>query len=382
MGSFFFPARLRLPFLLLAHEGVFGGLITSPILTRYSAIHRSAIVCNCDPRERYYSRENRPNVPDDYSAQQLTTNRIRECAVANKVELMRIIRSGECFSRSGKRRMDSIVDQLVVACPLADPASSTLLDGKWVKQGVIGRQTHIVDINTPIVLEGKREPTIMTYNWLLSGFLAVSRRLAVRDIKGDTVNFISRGARVSICGSLNFKLPRRPGAGISKMRILYLDSDLQVLAMDRNGEEAPPEVFVKPKGFNEQVELRARKNANSRSVLLHMMQSVLRFIANPFKTRSPFRFRDRAAGVFLDAADDVSSVSKALKSGGSQRSGPGGTGSGGGLIGEIDSLASSDSPWATEEDMLQQLSMDGVESSFVVGDLLNGKVTRKLKGGS
>ena len=90
---------------LARRERLTSHVTKGPIITIPSATY--------DPRERYYTPENRPNVPEDYSAQQLTLNRIRECAVANKVELMRILRSGECFSRAGKKRMDGLVGQLV-----------------------------------------------------------------------------------------------------------------------------------------------------------------------------------------------------------------------------------------------------------------------------
>jgi hypothetical protein len=361
---------------LARRERLTSHVTKGPIITIPSATY--------DPRERYYTPENRPNVPEDYSAQQLTLNRIRECAVANKVELMRILRSGECFSRAGKKRMDGLVGQLVVASPLADPAISTVLDGKWVKQGVIGRQTHMVDINTPEVVDGEREATIMTYNWLLSGLLAVSRRHDVKEVNGDTVILDPRAARVSVCGSFNFKLPRRPLAGSTTLRVLYLDSDLQIIATDKGGDYLHPEVFVKPKGFNEQVELRMRKKVDDKGALRIIGEGLMRFIANPLKTRSPFRLRDRVAGVFRDAAEDVNDASKVVsRAVAPQKGGPGGTGSGRGIIGEVDSLSFNEAPWATEEDMLSKLREDcahsGVDTDFVVGDLLSGKITRKLK---
>ena len=112
-----------------------------------------------------------------------------------------------------------------------------------------------------------------------------------------------------------------------------------------------------------------------RGVLLFLAQSLMCFIANPFKTRSPFRFRDRAAGIFRDAAADVTGASKLIIRGGQR-------GSGSGIIGEVDALSANAAPWATEEDVLKDVregcAQNDISSDFVVGDLLSGKVTRKL----
>jgi hypothetical protein len=58
-------------------------------------------------------------VPADYAAKQLTLNRVRDCAMTNKDDLMSIMRSPDLFTRSGKSRMDqvgrsSIVGWLIV----------------------------------------------------------------------------------------------------------------------------------------------------------------------------------------------------------------------------------------------------------------------------
>ena len=135
------------------------------------------------------------------------------------------------------------------------------------------------------------------------------RRHDVKEVNGDTVILDPRAARVSVWGSFNFKLPRRPLAGSTTLRVLYLDSDLQIIATDKGGDYLHPEVFVKPKGFNEQVELRMRKKVDDKGALRIIGEGLMRFIANPLKTRSPFRLRDRVAGV-RDAAEDVNDASK------------------------------------------------------------------------
>lgn len=367
-----------------------------------------------------------------YAVDQLTLNRVRDCAVTNKEELLKIMRGPEMFTRSGSDRMDAIVEQLVAAAPLHRPLQSLLIDGSWVKQGVWSSITHVVSIKEWAA--GEAGPTVATFRYLLQGLVAVNRCLDVRPgSDAYTYTYTSRGPRVSLFnGLVNFKLPPRMGSPLSfsggsaggsflsasptLARILYLDSDVKIVVEGRgavvdplSGElesESRPYVYIKPAEFKEQMELRLRKRIQGRGALVEG----LRALASPSAGRaagvlgrswSPLRIRDRLAAwgddaPFGDASDRRSSglvglsqratADVALRRAAAAAEGPGGEGPGGvGLMGELNWLApagASEAEWTTESDLLAKLKHDaaalGTESKFKVGDLMSGKLKKRF----
>lgn len=247
-------------------------------------------------------------------------------------------------------------------------------------------------------------PTLKTFRFILSGLLAVSRTFDFQPTPDDyfTYDLFPRGAtRVSVCGLFSLRVPRRLSFRLPRpVRILYLDSDLQILCSDQGEEWSQPEVYLKPKEFNEQKELRTRnKVVQGRGALGLMGQGLLRFMKDPVHQRSPFKVRDRLASFFKEATEDAQGLVKRSPLGSSGESSRGGSSDssgaigsngksakggnsampdGGGLIGEVAFSANDDGKvaWATEDDLLGQFQDD---SEFVVGDLLSGKLKRKAK---
>jgi len=323
---------------------------------------------------------------------------------------MKIMRSPDLFTRRGKQRMDQIVEQLIVSAPLDRPSQSVLMDGRWVQQGVVSQKTMEIKVNTLLSeIELQREvgydadvkgiasifePTVRTYRFVLSGLLAVSRTFDFKPRENDfyTYSLTPLGPmRVSVCGLFSFRLPRRFTFRAPRpVRILYLDSDLQILCADEGNVWSKPEVFLKPKEFNEQMELRVRKGITGRTTLKELSQGLAAFLKDPVNQRSPFRFRDRATSFLREASEDAQELVERTPLGassakkGAAKGKTGATGktsevpSGGGFIGEVNYFAKDDGKvaWATDDDMLEMFQD---ESGFVVGDMLSGKLKRKAR---
>ena len=75
------------------------------------------------------------SIPTPQEVSQLTLNRVRECAVKNKEDAMKLLCSPDSFTRRGQRRLRELIGQLIIANPVGQPTTSMLLQGTWDRQG-------------------------------------------------------------------------------------------------------------------------------------------------------------------------------------------------------------------------------------------------------
>ena len=296
---------------------------------------------------------------DTSYVEQLTLNRIRDCAVTNKEELFRILYSTEHFTRSGKRRVRELITQLISSNPVASPTTSTLLDGSWERQGTISRRLQVVDLNAE---DSSRKPSLVTFAWWLGGAALVTREwnpqvccqvvrararrchdlsrmcLQVADTRRYELEQLSSWISV---GGLEVQLPTRNRT--VQTEVLYLDSDLFI---SRRFEGERPEIYTKIS--DESAVLGGNSSETGRS-----------------GWSSPFRVRQRTAAVLRN-------VFEGWRDKRPNDNRP----SGGGMIGDLDWRSEGPAPWQTEDDILEQLreQASNVNSKFSVQDLLEGRV--------
>ena len=156
------------------------------------------------------------------SSSSYNNNRARGCAEANKLELIRTLRSRTAFTRVGMARMDACVQQLVASAPLGRPAASSLLDGAWHQQGPAATRATLV-----ATVHGRGGggsdgaagggeagggwwPTLATRRAFLGGLVTVDRRMDAAVAGADTlVAWEGRWpATVTLGRLLTFRLPR------------------------------------------------------------------------------------------------------------------------------------------------------------------------------
>jgi len=259
---------------------------------------------------------------------QVTLNRIRDCAVVNKEDLKAAIYSTDMFTKPGKRRVRYLIGQLIGSNPIASPSTSFLLDGFWVRAGSFPRRLKSIGVDY-----GGKLTLISTMDSYFGGFASVAQIWSPANLDGRRYAMQRTSRKLHLAGLLRISLPG--GYRNTTTEILYLDSDLhisQVCNTDR------PEVYLKGEG-----------NGTAYSL--------------PWT--SPFRVRQRIAGAMRNVIDSI------LRR--KQQQTPSTAGSGL-MLGSVDLY--SEAPWQTDENLLE-LQVGNVESDFSVQDLLQGRVKKR-----
>lgn len=342
----------------------------------------------------------------------LTLNRIRECAVVHKSELISLVSSAHIFTRKGKRKVYDLINQLVMANPVYSPVKSTLIDGHWGARWPSAH--HTLTINAT---QRTSTPTF-TRTRALTKLINVDTSFSVKPVGANVLkctNMLS-GCTLSVFG---VRVPV-PSTSFDVVRVLYLDSDLLILTYDDNA----PRIYIRRERVVEEEEdpmkqsfvvrdgvisspylapVRGTPKLNSEGeddddqqgqsqsrggegALQRPTQSggsaQTEFQGAPLpqqqsvKFQSPLRLRQRVKAFFLNLVDMVKG------DGGGGGGGEGGETTDGarkGMIGEVDwrEDGKTESPFVTDEDLLEKLRRDQggeLNSNLVVRDLLEGKV--------
>ena len=110
---------------------------------RAQAMHARASHAHTHAHSHAHARDTRTpvptpgrvSIPTPQEVSQLTLNRVRECAVKNKEDAMKLLCSPDSFTRRGQRRLRELIGQLIIANPVGQPTTSMLLQGTWDRQG-------------------------------------------------------------------------------------------------------------------------------------------------------------------------------------------------------------------------------------------------------
>lgn len=265
---------------------------------------------------------------------QVTLNRIRDCAVVNKENLKTAIQSTDMFTRSGKRRVQYLIGQLISSNPVASPSTSSLLGGTWVRTGSFPRRLKNIGVNNNGELT-----LISTQDSYFGGFVSVAQTWSPVNADERRYTMQKTSRRLRLGGLATITLPSRSKDITTE--ILYLDSDLHI---SRVCSTDYSEIYVK----NLDIE------------------------SNPQWT-SPFRVRQRIDAAWRNFVEILLSRKQEV----SQDQNEIASGVGATMIGSVD--WGSEAPWQTEDNILEQA--DNVESEFSVQDLLEGRV-KKRNGGN
>jgi hypothetical protein len=285
---------------------------------------------------------------EDYSRGQLMLNRIRDCTVNNKANLLQLINSREASTSTGRENMDAIVESLILSSLLHRPASSWMLNGVWVKQGHSRREIkHIID-------SPKAHPLMMTYKEYLLGLVKTITQYDIHIVDDSRMKLKHKGTKV-VCGKWELNL--KTSSEMSSICVHFLDPDMMITSML---DSSVPEVFSRSDDGNLTIRdgtivfKELGKERNDKPRYSSLLESILFSIP-------------RRIFVFVYDAQRLIQLAAQAKC----EPGPG-------LIGIIDWQAEAPPLWATEDDVLAGETGRGL----VVQDALSGKLLKKFKGAS
>jgi hypothetical protein len=273
-------------------------------------------------------------------------NRVRDCLTQNKQELVATLRTPRVLSRRVKTKLDGLLEKIIVSAPLDRPANSWMLDGQWTRVGSFANE-----VNTVSGAETRAASMVATRSFF-GGLISVKRSTRLTEV--DDYCFDARDGVLRLelfRGIIGFNFPSwLKSFNHPRLTIHFLDENLLITSKSRT-----PEVFVKVDKFSEQREMLSTSPDRLRIIQAYFEDALIEMTA----IMSPSSHRFCMPRFFSKKAASVDLSNK----------GPG-------IIGDVNWDDGESAPWATEEDMLEKLRVEseGMSSSFVVGDLLAGKL--------